>query len=133
MDCTELGSAEEFRSPVWGSEVVDALRKLLAADERGMLGTVTLISAELERDVDGLAFLRAVYDDSNHERRIGLRRRLDGMGPLAHMPGMSLAESMAYDIAHGDMAEPLGNYWYLLVEDGNGVWWWGDGYPGLTP
>jgi hypothetical protein len=133
MDGTEDGSDRQFSSPKWGPDVVDALRKLLTADERGMLGNVTLISAELERDVDGLAFLRAVYDDSNHQRRIGVRRQLDGKGPLAHMPGMSLAESMAYDIAHGDMAEPLGTYWYLLVEDDNGVWWWGDGYPGLTP
>jgi hypothetical protein len=46
---------------------------------------------------------------------------------------MTLAESMAYDIAHYDMAEPLGSYWYLLVEYDNGVWWWGDGNPGETP
>jgi hypothetical protein len=31
------------------------------------------------------------------------------------------------------IAEPLGSYWYLLVEDGDGVWWWGNGYPGETP
>ena len=128
-----MGSDEEFSSPEWGPEVVDALRKLLTADERGMLGNVTLRSAELERDADGVGFLRAVYDDSNHLRRTGVRRQLDGRGPLAHLPGMSLAESMAYDIAHGDMAEPLGTYWHLLVEDSNEVWWWGDGYTVNTP
>ena len=129
MDSAEVRWDEEFSSPAWGPEVADALRKLLTADERGMLQNVTLISAELERDADGVAFLRAVYDDSNHQRRIGVRRQLDGRGPLAHLQGMSQAESMAYYIAHGDMAEPLGTYWYLLVEDNNGVWWRGDGSP----
>lgn len=108
--------------------------QLLTSDNRdGELRKVTLISADLERDGDGVAFLRAVYDYSDHQRRIGVRRQLDNRGPLAEMQGKTLAESLAYDIARFDMAEPLGSYWYLLVEDGDGVWWWGDGYPGETP
>src|ERR1700722_5728289 len=29
------------------------------------------------------------------------------------------------------ISEPLGRQYDLLVEDADGVWWWGDGYPGL--
>ncbi len=134
MDGSEVQRGEEFGTPEWAPQVVSALRTFLTSDRRDAeLQTVTLIAADLERDADGVAFLRAIYDHSYHQRRIGLRRQLGNRGPLADMQGKTLAESFAYDIAHYDMAEPLGSYWYLLVEDGNGVWWWGDGYPGQTP
>ena len=61
------------------------------------------------------------------------RRQLDGRGPLAESPGLTPAESLARDIAEGDIGEPLGSYWDLLEEDSNGVWWWGDGYTVNTP
>jgi hypothetical protein len=134
MDGSGVQSGKEYSSPEWGSEVVDALRKQLTWEARDAeLRKVTLIRADLERDGDGIAFLRAVYDHSDQQRRIGVRRQLDYRGPLAHMQGMTLAESKAYDIAHYDMAEPLSSYWNLLIEDADRVWWWGDGYPGQTP
>lgn len=127
-------SDEEFSSVDWGPDVVNALNKVLTSDGRHRwLQHITLVSVELERDVDGVAFVRAVYDDSNHERRIGVRRQLDGRGPLAESPGLTPAESLARDIAEGDIGEPLGSYWDLLEEDSNGVWWWGDGYTVNTP
>ncbi len=46
-------------------------------------------------------------------------------------PGGLAEEAVAADIALFDISEPLGRMYDLLVEDGNGVWWWGDGYPGL--
>jgi hypothetical protein len=97
-----------------------------------MWETVTLIGADLELDAEGTPFLLAVYDHAWWDRRIGLRRQLDH-GPMSEVPGRTRAEALALDIAMYDMAEPLGSYWDLLVEDDNGVWWWGDGYPGLTP
>ncbi len=127
------GFDEEFSSPEWGPAVVNALRKLLTNGRYQRYQHINLVSVELERDGNGVAFLRAVYDDSNHERRIGVRRQLDGRGPLALVPGVTPAESLARDIADGDIDEPLGSYWYLLAEDSNGVWWWGDGYTINTP
>ena len=65
-------SDEEFSSVNWGPDVVNALSKMLTSDGRHRwLQHITLVSVELERGVDGVAFVRAVYDDSNHERRIG--------------------------------------------------------------
>lgn len=134
MDDSEPHWGPEFSSPKWGPEVVEAIHHLLGNENRAYdLLCVTLIGVHLERDADGVAFLRAIYDDSRHDRRIGLRRKLDNRGPLAHQPGMTLAESFAFDIAHLDMAEPLGTYWDRLTEDETGVWWWGDGYPGDWP
>jgi hypothetical protein len=52
---------------------------------------------------------------------------------MSEVPGRTRAEALALDIAMFDMEEPLGRLWELLVEDDNRVWWWGDGYPGLTP
>jgi hypothetical protein len=47
--------------------------------------------------------------------------------------GYSPAEAMAEDIAVYEISEPLGRYFKILVDDGEGVWWWGDGFPDLTP
>jgi hypothetical protein len=41
----------------------------------------------------------------------------------------SKEQALAEEIAIYEISEPLGAYFYLLVEDSAGVWWWGDGYP----
>ena len=41
-------------------------------------------------------------------------------------------ESLAEEIALYEISEPIGRYYDLLIEDGEGVWWWGDGYPDLS-
>lgn len=134
MSGSERPWDDRYSSPEWGTAVVEALRALFNEDSSdNQIQNVIFIRADLERHADGVAFLRAIYDHADHERRIGVRRQLDGRGPLAEMQGVTLAESLAYDIAHYGMAEPLGSYWNLLVEDESGTWWWGDGYPGETP
>ena len=96
-----------------------------------MLEPVTLVSAHLEVTEQGAGYLLAVYDHARWDRRTGLRRALNRV-PAWVPPDMSPEEALAFEIAVSDMAEPLGNYWDLLVEDGDGVWWWGDGFPELT-
>ena len=43
-----------------------------------------------------------------------------------------LAEWLAAWIAVFEISEPLGRRYDLLVEDENGVSWWGDGYRDLS-
>jgi hypothetical protein len=46
---------------------------------------------------------------------------------------MTPEQALARQVAIFDVAEPLGAYYDLLVEDDQGVSWWGDGYPELPP
>lgn len=112
--------------PTIGERVLEALRTYFA-EERWLLEPATLVEAQLEFDPDGVAVLRAIYDHPNYRQRLGLRRRLD-FDFHDREP-----EKVAEQIAIYDISEPLGRYSELLVEDANGVWWWGDGFPELRP
>ena len=92
---------------------------------------VRLIDAALDTDPDGVPVLLVVYEHAFCPERTGLRRRLDRWPVL---PGESdgLDEWLAEWIAWCEMGEPLGRQHDLLVEDDDGVRWWGDGYPGIT-
>ena len=79
----------------------------------------------LETDPDGVP---VVYDHPDWSKRSGLRRRLDR--PFGIAGGATPAEELAAEI--GEISEPLGRRYDLLVEGADGVWWWGDGYPNLT-
>ena len=93
---------------------------------------VRLIDADLEVDSDGVPVLLAIYEHAFWPERTGMRRRLD-MTPVSASPGeQDLAEWLACDIAWLEMGEPLGRLHDLLVEDDNGVRWWGNGYQDLT-
>jgi hypothetical protein len=129
--------SEEWESIIasseWAPKVVDALTQMFSEQKwDSTLNHVELVSATLEENASGSPFLLAIYDHPWWEKRTGLRRRLDRI-PSTVPPGMSPEEALAYDIASLDIAEPLGNYYELLVEDENGVWWWGDGFQELTP
>jgi hypothetical protein len=130
MDWSEAEWARRIWSPEWAPKVVDALRRI-CAEGSGILEPVTLVSAELETTPEQESYVLAIYDHAWWDRRTGLRRKLNRI-PMTVPPGMPPEEALALDIAQYDIAEPLGNYWDLLVEDEDGVWWWGDGYPELT-
>lgn len=110
--------------PPFGQRVLEALRSYFR-EGNWLLEPANLVEAHLDSDPDGVPVLLAVYDHPNYGQRIGLRRRLDRWGPDAN------AEALAQDIAIYDISEPLGSYYELLVDDGRGVWWWGDGYPDI--
>ncbi len=90
-----------------------------------------LIDASLDTDPDGVPVLLAVYEHAFWPERTGLRRRLDRW-PVLLSPSDDLDEWLAGWIAWCEMGEPLGRQYDLLVEDDDGLWWWGDGYPDLT-
>jgi hypothetical protein len=99
-------------------------------ERRGLLTPTRLVEAHLTWDMDGTPVLLATYDHPEEDRRMGLRRRLIRY-PLPERPGWE-PKALAVDIATYQISEPLGRYSEILVDDGKGVWWWGDGYPGLT-
>jgi len=127
-------SAEELQaevsSPDWGGKVLEALRNYFS-DRGWLLEPAQLVEADLEFEPDGTPVLVAIYDHPHYDRRIGLRHRLDDY-PMAIPEGSSPAEAMAQDIAVYEISEPLGRYSEILVDDGDGVWWWGDGFPELS-
>ena len=92
---------------------------------------VRLIEASLGTDPDGVPVLLAIYEHAFWPERTGLRRRLDRW-PVLLGESDGLDEWLAGWIAWCEMGEPLGRQHDLLVEDDDGVWWWGDGYPGIT-
>lgn len=113
----------------WAEQVLIALRAHF--DEgRWLLTPTRLVEAHLTSDTDGTPVLLATYDHPEEDRRIGLRRRLIRY-PLPERPGWD-PKALAQDIAVIEISEPLGRYSEILVDDGNGAWWWGDGYPELT-
>src|SRR5580698_8384858 len=115
-------------SPDWGTRVVDALRSYFGAG-RPLMEPVRLIEASLETDTDGTPLLLVIYHHSYWPERTGLRLRLDPhLRPLTDTE-RTPEESLAADIAYMRISEPLGRQYDLLVEDADGVWWWGDGYP----
>jgi hypothetical protein len=113
----------------WAEQVLLALRAYFAED-RYLLTPTRLVEAHLTSDPDGTPVLVATYDHPYYDRRIGLRRKLLQY-PVPEGTGWD-PNALAEDIARYDISEPLGRYAELLVEDGDGVWWWGDGYPELT-
>jgi hypothetical protein len=116
-------------APDWGDRVAEALRRYFR-DGRPLTAPATLVDATTENDPDGVPVLRAVYDHGWSQKRLGLRRRLDREPMMDNEP--TPEESLAEEIALYEISEPLGRYSDLLVEDGHGVWWWGDGYPDLS-
>jgi len=124
---------EEWRSiisaPDWGPRVAEALRRYFS-EGRWLLAPVSLVSASMELDPDGTSVLLAIYDRAWSPKRIGLRRRLD-REPMTNSEATP-EESLAEQIAVYEISEPLGRYYDLLVEDAEGVWWWGDGFPDLS-
>lgn len=115
----------------WAATVVAALRDHF--DEGlWLLEAAVLIDAWPERDEDGTGVLRAVYQHPFWPERTGLRRRLDVAPPLAPDPEQNSAQWLASWIAVFEISEPLGRRYDLLVEDENGVHWWGDGYRDLS-
>jgi len=111
--------------------VVAGLRQYFA-EGRSTLEPVRLVDANLEVDPDGVPVLLAIYEHAFWPERTGMRRRLERT-PVSGTPGdRSLAEWLVDDIAWLEMGEPLGRRHDLLVEDDNGVWWWGNGYPDIT-
>ena len=117
-------------APDWGERVLAALRRHFR-EGRPTLEAVRLIDASLDTDPDGVPVLLAVYEHAFWPERTGLRRRLDRW-PVLLSPSDGLDEWLAGWIAWCEMGEPLGRRHDLLVEDDDGVWWWGDGYPDLT-
>ena len=117
-------------SPDWGTRVVTAVLGY-STDGKWLLEPVRLINVSLEIDPDGTPVLKVIYESPSHSKRIGLRRRLDRI-PFGAHGGESPEESLAREICIYEISEPLGRYSELLVEDANGVWWWGDGYPTLS-
>lgn len=97
----------------------------------GLLEAAVLLDVWPERDEDGTGVLCAVYQHPFWPERTGLRRRLDARPPSPH-PGQSSAEWLASWIATFEISEPLGRMHDLLVEDQDGVHWWGDGYRDLS-
>jgi hypothetical protein len=130
MTWSEAQLRAEIASPEWGAKVLEALRRHFT-EGRWLLAAAALVDSGLEFESDGTSVLLAVYDHPSYERRIGLRHRLDHF-PLSIPEGRTPAEGMAEDIAVYQISEPLGRYAEILVEDGQGVWWWGDGFPHLT-
>ena len=120
---------EAVSSPDWGPRVLEALRRHFA-EGKPLLEPARLITASLEVDPDGTPVLLAIYEHPYWPERTGLRRRLDHAYGLGH--GSSPEEALAEEIAFYEISEPLGRQYDLLVEDENGVWWWGDGYPPIT-
>ena len=114
-------------SPDWGVKVARALRRYFDAG-KWLFRPVRLVGTDTEADSDGVAVLLATYEQPDDSRRIGLRRRLDHP-PMSDHGEASLEAAQAAEIAVHDISEPLGRYANLLVEDANGIWWWGDGYP----
>jgi hypothetical protein len=112
----------------WAEQVLVALRVYF---EEGypLLTPTRLVEAHVESDPDGTPVLEAISDRPDDERRIGLRRRLIRY-PVPGEPGWD-PEALAAEIAQFDISEPLGRYSAILVDDGTGVWWWGDGHPEL--
>jgi len=133
---TDYPTKDEWKAAVnafdWGDRVLAELRRHFA-EGRPTLEPVRLIDASLEADPDGVPVLLAVYEHAFWPERTGMRRRLDRT-PVAGSLGerQDLAEWLASDIAWLEMGEPLGRQHDLLVEDDNGVWWWGDSYPDIT-
>jgi hypothetical protein len=114
--------ASPFDWSNFGYRVVEALHAYFR-EGKWLLAPATLVDAQLTSDPDGVPVLLAIYDHPGYvNKRLGLRRRLDHWN-------LDAPEAKAEDIAIYDISEPLGNYYELLVEDGQGVWWWGDGYP----
>jgi hypothetical protein len=107
----------------WAERVLVALRAYFE-EGRPLLTPTRLVEARLTSDSDGMPVLVATSDRPDDERRIGLRRRLD-------QPEWD-PQALAEDIALYEISEPLGRYSEILVHDGHGVWWWGDGYPELS-
>jgi hypothetical protein len=99
-----------------------------------MLEPAQLISASLdEPDEDGVPVLLAVYTHPFWSERTGLRRRLDRPPVSGEISGeQTVAEWLAEHICAMEIGEPLGRMHDLLVEDNDGTWWWGDGYPDLS-
>ena len=131
----EWPSEDEWRAavsaPDWGERVLAELRRHFA-EGRPTLEPVRLIDSRLEVDADGVPVLLAIYEHAFWPERTGMRRRLDRTPVTGAASAQDLAEWLARDIAWMEMGEPLGTQHDLLVEDDNGVWWWGDGYPDLT-
>jgi hypothetical protein len=116
-------------SPDWGNRVAGELSRYFVEGGH-LLEAARLVDVRLEVDPDGVPVLLVVYDHPFWSKRTGLRRRLDRPPFAAH--GAETPEgSLAAEIARFEISEPLGRYYDLLVEDGAGVWWWGDGYPDL--
>jgi hypothetical protein len=116
-------------APDWGDRVVEALVRYFR-DGRRLSAPATLVEATTEFDTDGVPVLRAVYDHGWSQKRLGLRRRLDGEPMTDNEP--TPEESLAEEIALYEISEPIGRLYDLLVEEADGVWWWGDGYPDLS-
>lgn len=123
-DWTEIISAPDF-----GDRVVEALRRYFR-DSGSLLARATLVDATSEFDPDGVPVLRAVYDHGWTDKRLGLRRRLDREPMVDDQE--TPAQSLAAEIAVSEISEPIGRYYDLLVQEADGVWWWGDGYPDLS-
>jgi len=84
-------------------------------------GAVHIVTGWIKPSGDAI---RLVYDQVGaHGRRIGYRHRLFDDG--RRIPLAELAERIIDDID-----DPLGPVWDILTEQ-DGVWWWGDGFPGL--
>jgi hypothetical protein len=121
-------SDEEWKvavsAPDWGERVLAELRRHFQ-EGRPTLEPVHLIDARLESDPDDVPVLLAIYESAFWPERTGLRRRLDGIPERPRQRDQSLAEWLAHEIAWWEMGEPLGSLHDLLVEDDDGVWWWG--------
>jgi hypothetical protein len=125
---------EEWEAAVsssdWGTRVAEALRNYFSSGGP-LMEPVRLVEVNLDTDSDGTPVLLAIYLHPFWPERTGLRLRLDRdrrpLGDTYDTP----EESLAADIAYMRISEPLGRQYDLLVEDADGVWWWGDGYPEL--
>ena len=126
MTWTQEEWSEAVASPDWGERVAEALKQYFESG-KPLLAHAELVSVNLEADPDGIAVLKAVYRHPQWPERTGLRRRLDQV-PFSAQDEESPEGSKAATIAIYEISEPLGSYRDRLVEDTDGVLWWGDGY-----
>ncbi len=115
------------------SPYADALLAAVRATKgRNMHADVVLVDTWVEREAPGKEYLCVVYDHPWWPERTGLRHVIEP--PPANLSPHDLKDYLQDEvtaIVDDSVGEPLGRFHDLLVPDGNGVHWWGDGYPGL--
>jgi hypothetical protein len=120
MDEDELGTRE------YATRLLLEIEVILRQPEDLIQGDLRYVDGWVEEDGSAL---RVVYDREGWDRRLGYRFRVSEVPADDFETGRDDVSGTAYDIC-SNLDEPLGRFWDLLVQE-DGVWWWGDGYPGL--
>ena len=123
--------AETVKREDWASRVAEALRRYFQSGG-WLFEAAVLLDVWTEQGEDGVGVLCAVYEHPFWPERTGLRRRLDRPPAIGSDPDEDLAQWFSSWIATFEISQPLGRMHDLLVEDDDGVHWWGDGYRELS-